>query len=390
MNILKCLVCNHKKFFTYCDLGRQPLANNLSKQKLKKYKLAVNICLKCKHSQLTEEVNKKKLFSKYLYLSSQSKTLSDHFYDCADKYVKRFNLKKNSLIIDVGSNDGIGLKYFKEKKFTNFYGIEPAKNIALIANKNHIRTINSFLNSKIANKFSSKADLITASNVFAHNKDIYFLGKNLLKMLRQDGTLIIEVQYIITMLKDILYDNIYHEHIHYWSVNSLNNFFKRLNASIFDVELINTHGGSIRCYIKKNKTNINQPKIKNIISNEIKYGVRSIKTYHAFSKKIYTHKQKIIKFFFDNKNKKILGYGAAAKTSTLLNFLKLKNNFSIIDDNKLKQGFFIPGTKNKIISMNNLNNKVIDYLIVFAWNYFKEIKAKIRFAKKVISIRDLF
>lgn len=390
MKIKKCLICGSHDLNKYCDLGKQPLANNLSKKKQKKYELSVNYCCNCFHSQLSEEINKKKLFSKYLYLSSQSKTLSKHFYNSSAKYVKRFNLKKNSLIIDVGSNDGVGLNYYRDKKFQNFFGIEPAKNISALANKNGIKTINSFLNTNIEKKFKNKADLITASNVFAHNKNVKSLGKKLISMLNKNGTLVIEVQYLIKMLNDTSYDNIYHEHIHYWSLNSLNNLFKSLNAGIYNVEIIDTHGGSIRCYIKKNILSLNL-KIKKIIKNELKQGIKSKNNYLKFSKKILEHKKNLKIFFKKNIDKKIVGYGAAAKTATLLNFIDLKNNnFSIIDDNPLKQNFYIPGTKNKIVSSKIFNNKNVDILIVFAWNYFSEIKSKVKFAKKIISIRSFF
>ena len=204
------------------------------------------------------EIKKEKLFSNYLYLSSQSKTLQNHFDNSAKKYIKLFNLNKKSFIIDVGSNDGISLKFYKKQKFKNIIGIEPAKNVSILANKNGIRTINSFLDNKLSKKFSKKADLVTASNVFAHNKNIKRLAVNLISMLKDDGVLIIEVQYLLSMLKKNLFDNIYHEHIHYWSVNSLDRLFENLGCKIFKAEKIDTHGGSIRCYIKKNKNSTNQ------------------------------------------------------------------------------------------------------------------------------------
>ncbi len=346
-------------------------------------------CSSCFHNQLSIEISKEKLFSNYLYLSSQSKTLQNHFDSAAKKYINLLNLNKYSSIIDIGSNDGIALNYYKIKNYKNFVGIEPAKNLCKIANKRGIKTINSYLNKELSKKYSCSADLVTASNVFAHNKNIKLLAKYLLSLLRKDGVLIIEVQYIIDMLKKNLFDNIYHEHIHYWSLHSLNYLFKSLGSSIYKVEKISTHGGSIRCYIKKGIFTQNKS-VKNLIKNEIRMKIRTIKTFINFSKKLKEKKNNFKKFLINNSNKVIVGYGAAAKTSTLLNYLKISDNINfIIDDNILKQNRYIPGTSIKIVSKNKIKQN-IDFLIVFAWNYFKEIKEKVNYAKKIISIRRFF
>lgn len=390
MKINKCLVCKNKNLVKYLDLGNQPLANNLSKNfKVSKFPLQVVFCNKCYHNQLNYEIKKEKLFKNYLYLSSQSKTLQNHFNKSAKKYIKYFKLKKNSSIIDVGSNDGIALKYYEEKNFKNILGIEPAKNVAYLANKRGIKTINSFLNYKVSKKFENRADLVTASNVFAHNKDIIKLAKYLINLLSKNGVLVIEVQYLITLIKKNLFDNIYHEHIHYWSLSSLSLLFKNINCTIFDAELIDTHGGSLRCYIKK-KSFKESLKVKKILVNEKKIGIKKNKYFINFSKQLEKKKNKFKKFLLKNKNKNIVGYGAAAKTSTLLNYLDISDDLKfVIDDNKLKQNHYIPGTKIQIKAKNKVG-KNIDFLIVFAWNYFDEIKKKINYAKQVISIRDFF
>ena len=390
MRIKKCLVCNNRKLIKYLNLGKQPLANNLSKRiKVPKFPLEIAYCKSCFHNQLSFEIKKEKLFKNYLYLSSQSKTLQKHFNESAKKYIKLFKLKKNSRIIDVGSNDGVALNYYKEKKFKNILGIEPAKNVASLANKKGIKTINSFLNNEVSKKFKNSANIVTASNVFAHNKDIIKLAKYLINLLSNNGVLIIEVQYLVSMIKKNLFDNIYHEHIHYWSLNSLNNLFKKINCTIIQAELVETHGGSIRCYIKKNNHKL-KSNIKKILQKEKKVGITKRQFFVNFSKKLEKKKNIFKNFLIKNKNKNIIGYGAAAKTSTLLNFLEISGNLKfIIDDNKLKQNHYIPGTKIKIIPKNKVDKK-IDFLIVFAWNYFDEIRKKINYAKKVISIRKFF
>ena len=324
-----------------------------------------------------------------MYLSSQSRTLQKHFNGAAKNYIRLFKLNKKKLIIDVGSNDGIALDYYKKKGFKNILGIEPASNIANIANKKGIKTINSFLNFKISKRFLNKGDLVTASNIFAHNRNIIKLAKHLISIIKSNGILIIEVQYLISMIKNNLFDNIYHEHIHYWSLTSLENFFKKLGSTIVNVDKINTHGGSLRIYIKKNKRNQNQ-KVKKILKDEIKFGIKKKKIYLNFNNNLKLKKKKFKNFFMKNKKKNIIGYGAAAKTSTLLNYFNVSKNLKyVIDDNILKQNHYIPGTTIKIVSKESVENK-IDFLIVFAWNYFEEIKKKIKYASKIISIRKFF
>ena len=167
----------------------------------------------------------KKMFTNYLYLSSTSKSFRDHFEKAAKKYVSEFKLSSNkSYIIDIGSNDGIGLKPFRDLKFKRLLGIEPAKNLAKIANKNKIKTFNGFLNKENLSKIRGNADLILASNVFAHSNNLKMMAECMLKLLKKNGTIIIEVQYLVSTLNDLTFDNIYHEHFNYWSLTSLTYF----------------------------------------------------------------------------------------------------------------------------------------------------------------------
>ena len=255
----KCRCCGSKKLKKIVDLGKQPLANNLKSSKYKKdelYPLVINYCRKCNNCQLSICVKPTKLFKNYLYLSSVSKTLRSHFNNAAKKYVKLFGLDKNSLIIDVGSNDGVGLLPFKIKGFNNLIGIEPAYNLSKITNKKGIKTINTFLNKSTITKIKKKSDLVLASNVFAHNHNLREMAINMLKLLKTNGTLVIEVQHLLKTIQDVTFDNIYHEHYNYWSLISLKNFFGGLDAVIYKAEKIKTHGGSIRVYVSKNKKKI--------------------------------------------------------------------------------------------------------------------------------------
>ena len=185
----------------------------------------MNYCPKCYNCQLSVAVDSKKMFSNYLYTSSTSKTFRNHFINAAESYIKEFNLKsQKSYIIDIGSNDGVALRPFQEKNFKNILGIEPAKNLAKLANKNKIRTYNGFLTKKNIKKFKKNADLILASNVFAHSDNLKEMTDCMISLLSKKGSLIIEVQYLLNTLKDLTFDNIYHEHFNYWSLTSLKTF----------------------------------------------------------------------------------------------------------------------------------------------------------------------
>ena len=246
----------------------------------------MNFCEKCYNCQLSIAVDPKKMFSNYLYTSSTSKIFREHFINAAKKYSKDFKLnKKKSYIIDIGSNDGIALRPFLEMGFKNILGIEPAKNLAKIANKNKIKTFNGFWEKKILKKIKKNADLILASNVFAHSDKLKEMADCMFKLLAKNGTIIIEVQYLLNTLKDLTFDNIYHEHYNYWSLTSLVNFFNQFNAKIFNAECINTHGGSLRVYIKKNKKIKIKVKVKKILKDEKNLELKNLKHTKILEKK---------------------------------------------------------------------------------------------------------
>ncbi len=332
----ECRSCGETKLKRVVSLGYQPLANNLHDKKNEKadlYPLELNYCPNCHNCQLSVAVNSKKMFSNYLYTSSTSKSFREHFIKAANKYKKDFKLKNNkSYIIDIGSNDGVALKPFKDLGFKNILGIEPAKNLARLANKNKIKTLNFFLEKKNINKIKKNADLILASNVFAHSDNLKEMASCMIELLGKKGTIIIEVQYLLNTLKDLTFDNIYHEHYNYWSLTSLNNFFNQLDVKIFKVEKIKTHGGSIRVYIKKGKKVKIEKSVKELIIEEEKFGIKKYKTYQDFGNKINQIRENIrknIKKLKKNK-KQIIGYGAPAKATTALNFFGISKEINFI------------------------------------------------------------
>ena len=391
-----CRSCGNLKLKRVVSLGYQPLANNLLKKKDEKcelYPLEVNYCDQCHNCQLSIVVNPKKMFSNYLYTSSTTKTSRDHFVKAANKYIKDFKLTvKKSYIIDIGSNDGIALKPFKDLKFKKILGIEPAKNLAKLANKNKIKTFNGFLERKNLNKIKKNADLILASNVFAHSDKLKEMAECMLKLLSKNGTIVIEVQYLLNTLRDLTFDNIYHEHYNYWSLTSLINFFNQFNAKIFRAEKIDTHGGSLRIYIKKNKKIKIENNVKKLINEEEIFGIKDFKTYQEFGEKVYQIKKNIIKNIdkLKNKSKIIIGYGAPAKATTALNFFGISKEIDfIVEDNKLKHNKFIPGVKIAIKSKSSIKSKN-HTLLILAWNFFNEIKKNNSdISNNFVNIKDL-
>ena len=392
----ECRACGNINLKRVVSLGYQPLANNLLNKKEEEcelYPLELNYCSKCFNCQLSVAVDPKKMFSNYLYTSSTSLSFRNHFVEASKNYIKQLKLKpKKSYIIDIGSNDGVALKPFKDLGFNKILGIEPAKNLAKLANKNKIKTFNGFLEIKNLKNIRKNADLILASNVFAHSDKLKEMAECMLKLLSKNGTIIIEVQYLLNTLQDLTFDNIYHEHYNYWSLTSLVNFFNQFDSTIFKAEKINTHGGSIRIYIKKGKKIKIENNVKTFLKKEEDYGIKEFKTYQRFGDKIIKLKENVINNInkLKVKNKKIIGYGAPAKASTALNFFGISNQIDfIIEDNKLKHDKFIPGVKIQIKDKKNVKNKN-SLILVLAWNFFEDIKKNnSNLSDDFINIKDL-
>ena len=391
-----CRSCGNTGLKRVVSLGYQPLANNLINKKDEKcelYPLEVNYCNKCHNCQLSVAVDPKKMFSNYLYTSSTSKTFRKHFIEAAKKYSKELKLnKKKSYIIDIGSNDGVALKPFLDLGFKKVLGIEPAKNLAKLANKNKINTFNGFLEKKNIKKIKKNADLILASNVFAHSDKLKEMTDCMLSLLSKKGTIIIEVQYLMNTLKDLTFDNIYHEHYNYWSLTSLVNFFNQFNAKIYRSEKIDTHGGSIRVYIKKDKKVKIEKSVKKILNEEEIFGIKDFKTYQKFAENVYKIRENVLINIkkLKNKNKTIIGYGAPAKATTALNFFGISEEIDfIVEDNKLKHNKFIPGVKIPIKDKSYIKNKK-NILLVLAWNFYNDIKKNnLNLSNDFINIKDL-
>ena len=279
-----------------------------------------------------------------------------------------------------------------DQGFKRILGIEPATNLAKLANKNKIKTFNGFLDKTNIKKIKKGADLILASNVFAHSDKLQEMAECMFKLLSKKGIIIIEVQYLMNTLKDLTFDNIYHEHYNYWSLTSLANFFKKFDSTIFRSEKVDTHGGSIRVYIKKDKKIKIEKNVKRMLKEEEEFGIKKFETYKKFGERVFKVRENVRKNIkkLKKESKLIVGYGAPAKATTALNFFGISKEIDfIVEDNKLKHNKFIPGVKIPIKNKSQIRNKK-NTLIVLAWNFYKDIvKNNSKLSENFINIKDL-
>ena len=384
-----CRLCDTKNISKVINIGLTPLANSYSKkessEKLKKYPLGLNLCDSCGHLQLTHSIKPTKMFSNYLYKTNTSNKNYLHFKKYADELNKIFK-KKNGKILDIASNDGTFLSLFNKKKYFRL-GIDPAKNLKKIAKKKGIIQIDDFFTEKKSNILKTKYqqfDIITANHVCAHVESLNDFFKGVKNLLKTDGIFVFEVSYRGSVLKNNTFDTIYHEHLDYHALFPLHRFLKKFGLKIFNFKITEAQGGSLRVYVSKNPKWINKKKISNQIIKEKKhYELFKYNTYQVFEKKINKCKIKLLKIFslFEKKKLNMVGYGAAAKTTTFLSYFdlsKYKKIKYVFDDNNLKQGLYLPGTKIKILNPKLMGLKKIDIIVIFAWNYSDIIIKKLR------------
>ena len=380
--VTSCRVCGGG-FNHYLSLGLSPLANNLNDKKNARndlYPLDLNFCNQCSNSQLSVVVPPEKMFDNYFYLSSTSQQFRDHFVDIANELKSDLKLKNSSLIIDIGSNDGIFLDPVQNLGI-NAIGIEPAKNVAKIANSKKLKTLPEYFSDKTVNKIIKtygKADVVTAFNVFAHGDGLKDILKNTENLLKKNGEFIFEIQYLLRTLKDLTFDNIYHEHVNYWCLLAILNFFEDSKMKVYKVKEVDTHGGSLRVYTTKNKNKRMHKSVSQYVEIEKKNKLDKYSTYLKFAKEVEGTKRRSLEMINKIKmeEKQIIGYGAPAKATTILNYFGLSHedlSFTV-DDNLLKQNKFIPETGIQIKNIDDIKPNTYDYVLVLAWNFFEAIK----------------
>ena len=385
----KCRYCDRPLDPSFLDLGSIALANSfVSREQLSENELScplsLTFCPQCSLIQLTHVVPADYMFSNYLYVSSTTQTFKKHFAEYAKEVRKKLNHIKEPLAVDIGSNDGLLLSCY-EKEGMKALGIEPAKNLSEVANQNGLQTINRYFDSYCVDDILSHygpAHAISGNNVFAHIDDIQSVLKNVHKLLADDGIFVLEFPYLVTMLDEMLFDMIYHEHLSYISVNALKYVAERFGLKIFDLQYVSSHGGSLRVFIKKKNGPYKvSPVVDQYIQKEIDKGCFQEKLYRDFAARVYQVKESILKWVREAKQnrKSISGYGAPAKGNTLICFCGLspKEIDYIVDDNPLKQGLFSPGAHIPVVTSDYLKSYPTDFVIIFAWNFADEILKKL-------------
>lgn len=385
-----CRACGRRNLVPVLDLGKTPPANAFLKKppvklrhgasKERWFPLQVNFCKNCGMVQLAHVVDPKLLFQNYVYVSSTSPIFIRHFEELAKEITKQLKLKKDSLVVDIGSNDGILLKPFK-KLGVKILGIEPAKNIARRANEDGIPTKAEFFSAKLAQKIVreyGQADLVTATNVFAHIDNLDEVIEGVKILLKPEGVFLVEVAYLVDLLKKNLFDTVYHEHVCYWAIRPLKVFAERMGMKIFRVERVPTHGGSIRVWMKL-KTNKRQIKsnVANLVRQEKIWGLNKVAVYRQLARRIKQNKQSLRNLLLKLKHqrKTIVGFGAPAKGNTLLNYFKIDTAILdyIVDDSPYKQGLYTPGTHIPVVDTARIYRDKPDYVLILAWNFANQI-----------------
>ena len=387
-----CRSCGSLNINPILSLGHTPLANALlTHEQLdlpeETFPLDLVFCPRCALVQITETVPPEKLFREYFYFSSFSDTVLQNTRILAHELILRCKLSENSLVVEVASNDGYLLKNYKEKGIP-ILGIEPALNIARIAEERGIPTISEFFNVALADQLCNQgkaADVIHANNVLAHVADLHGVVKGISLLLKPDGVAIIENHYVKDMIGHVEFDSIYHEHLCYYSVTSFRNLFAQHGLTLVDVERLPVHGGSVRVYFQRadgplSLAHTGYGRVDAILKEEADWGVTQFSFYQHFSSKVERLRRELIALLKKIKaeGKSIVAYGASAKSTTLLNYYRIgaETLDYVADRSTVKQGYYTPGTRLPIHAPEKLLETQPDYTLLLTWNFAEEILAQ--------------
>lgn len=381
----KCLICKEKRLTPYFSLGQAAPANSfLAKAELKqkefKAPLRVYFCHNCNLAQLLHIVDRSYIYRDYAYFSSTSPMLVKHFEEYAKEVFSRFPVQSKQLVVDIGSNDGVLLKPFK-KLGAKVLGIDPAKNIAKIANQQGIETIADFFGKdkvgKLIKKYG-KAGIITSNNTLAHTDILHDIFDGVKELLHSEGIFVFEVQYLLDLLTHNEFDNTYHEHICFHAIKPLEFLLKMHGMKIIDVMHTDTHGGAVMVFAAHQESlHPVGKKVSEFLEKEQKFGLHKLSVYKKFAKRPLKVKENLTKMLIDlkKKGKKIAAYGASAKATTLLQFCNIGPDIIdyITESAPSKIGKFTPGTHIPIVPEDTLKKQTPDYILITAWNYADHI-----------------
>ena len=383
-SIEACRSCGSSKLHLIADFGSTPLANaflkadQLDEQELR-FPLKLVFCAECTLVQITETVRPDVLFENYLYASSYSETMLSHAREVCDKLCYERSLGTNSLVVEIASNDGYLLQFFKEHKIP-VLGIEPAENIADIALRRGIPTRKSFFSGRLAEQLvhdGVSADLVIGNNVLAHVSTLNDFISGVKKILKPGGIARFEFPYLGDLIRNLEFDTIYHEHIFYFSAHSIEALLRRHGLVLADVERLPIHGGSLAVTVASAPNSLGRRRAEQILAEERECGMDQLSFYTDFGTRIVENLREL-KALMANLRRagsRLSAYGASAKGSTLLNAAGLEAGTLeyVVDRSELKQGLFTPGTRLAILPPERLWQDQPDYVLVLTWNFLEEI-----------------
>lgn len=386
-----CRLCNSEDITIALPLNKSPLCDEyLSVPKDQEfYDLDLCFCNECSFVQINTVVDPEIIYRDYIYVTTSSPGLQKHFNSYASEVCDFLKLYESKLTIDIGSNDGTLLNFFKQKGH-RVLGIEPSTKASNDANENGIETISEFFDSHLADKIVNKygkASLITINNLFANIDRLYEFVENIDRILASEGVLIIESSYLFDMIDNMVFDFIYHEHLSYFSILPLIRFFNRFDITLIHVHSVGTKGGSLRYYwARKNSNWRPSSNVKELSLRESNLGL-NLKKFKAYENKITIIKNHLSEFLNKFKDQIIIGYGASATSTTLIAHFELQNSFNyLVDDNLDKVNTFSPGFHIPVRDLNYLKKDNPDVIIILAWRFKEEILEKLSFFKGVVVI----
>ncbi len=392
---MNCRFCKTKLTDVFIDLINSPASNSfLTEEELNEpesfYPLKVFTCPNCFLVQIDEYKKSDSIFNNdYVYFSSYSTTALQHAKQYVEKMLARFHFDENSQVIEIASNDGYLLQYFKERGVP-VLGIEPTGNTAEVSRSKGIENICEFFGTSLAKQLvanNRKADLLLGNNVLAHVPDIVDFIRGMKMILKDDGVITMEFPHLMQLVDNNQFDTIYHEHFSYLSFYTVKQIFKAQGLDMFDVEEVPVHGGSLRIYAK-HENDTSKPilnSVQKLLDKEINKGMNTLAYYNEFQKASIKIKFDFTEFLITQKkeNKKVAGYGAAAKGNTLLNYCGIKNDLVdyVVDANPHKQNKWLPGSHIKVVNESTLKENKPDYVVIFPWNLQEEVMKQLHYIR---------
>jgi 2-polyprenyl-3-methyl-5-hydroxy-6-metoxy-1,4-benzoquinol methylase len=384
--INRCRLCENPLQHIFVDLGVSPLANSYLKanqinQMEPFYPLRAYVCMQCYLVQVPVFQSSEEIFGDYAYFSSFSDSWLQHAKAYTESMIDRFGFGADSQVIEIASNDGYLLQYFAERGIP-VLGIEPAKNVAKVALEIGIQTIQKFFGFQTAAELVQEkyhADLLIGNNVLAHVPDLNDFVSGMKVILKPQGIITMEFPHLMRLIAENQFDTIYHEHFSYFSFMTVNRLFAQHGLTIFDVEEITTHGGSLRIYARhaEDRSKDISEHVETLLRREEVKGFKKLDLYLAFNQKVKSTKRSILDFVNQSKNagKILVGYGAPAKGNTLLNYCGIRTDYIeyTVDRSPHKQGHFLPGTHIPIYHPDKIKETRPDYLVILPWNLKDEI-----------------